>query len=198
MSRRNLKKEALSYLEGKWGSVIVILLIYLAVNSLLTLTFLGSLLFSSLILMALMNCFFAGREKNIYNIQDLVTPFNENLISRIVLSLLKGVYLFLWTLLFIIPGIIKFYSYSMSEYISLKNPTYDYKQCIDKSRKLMNGHKFELFVLHLSFIGWLILSLFTFGILLLYVLPYMSATTFLFYEKIYNENKMNNTIEEIK
>ena len=198
MSRGNLKKEALSYLEGKWGSVIVILLIYLVVNSLLTLTFLGSLLFSSLILMALMNCFFAGREKNIYNIQDLVTPFNENLTSRIVLSLLKGVYLFLWTLLFIIPGIIKFYSYSMSEYISLKNPTYDYKQCIDKSRKLMNGHKFELFVLHLSFIGWLILSLFTFGILLLYVLPYMSATTFFFFLKIYNENKMNNTIEEIK
>ena len=107
------------------------------------------------------------------------------------------VYKDLWNLT-IIGGVIKKYSYRLVPFIVAENPKIKPNDAITLSRDLMNGHKFELFVLHLSFIGWLILSLFTFGILLLYVLPYMSATTFLFYEKIYNENKMNNTIEEIK
>lgn len=190
MSRKELKKKALDNLNHKWGSAIINFLIVCFALFVLSISFLGGLLFSSLILMAYMNVYYQGRDKQEYNPGDFITPFNDNLIGRIVLSIKKTVFIMLWSLLFAIPGIIKFFSYSMSEYISLQNPEWDSRQCIDESRRIMNGHKFELFMVYLSFLGWMILSSFTFGILyFVFVGPYMHATIFNFYEELYNEDK---------
>lgn len=97
---------------------------------------------------------------------------------------LMGIYIFLWTLLFIIPGIIKGYSYAMTPYILLEHPELSANDAITRSKEMMNGHKWRLFCLHFSFIGWGILCLFTFGIGYLWLMPYMEASNAAFYRDL--------------
>ena len=101
---------------------------------------------------------------------------------------MKYIKILLWSLLFLIPGIVKTYAYSLCEYISLKNPDFEYKTCLALSEKMMNGHKMEFFLFQLSFIGWDLLSLLTFGILeILYVMPYRNIACALYLEHLYND-----------
>lgn len=98
---------------------------------------------------------------------------------------LKGLYTFLWSLLFWIPGIIKTYSYMMIPYILAENSNLDRKRVFQISRKMMRGHKWEAFVLGLSFLGWHVLGAFTGGIAnIFYVNPYMYATYAEFYSAV--------------
>lgn len=89
---------------------------------------------------------------------------------------LTGLYTFLWSLLFVIPGIVKGLSYSMAMYILAENKGKSARECINESKKMTDGHKAELFVLGLSFIGWALLGCITFGIAYIWVIPYMNAT----------------------
>jgi len=90
---------------------------------------------------------------------------------------LRDLFTCLWSLLFVIPGIIKHYSYRMVPYILADDPTIGGKDAITLSRQMMNGHKWNTFVLDLSFIGWELLSALTVGLLgLFYVKPYEAAT----------------------
>lgn len=95
--------------------------------------------------------------------------------------LLMGLYTFLWALLLFIPGIIKYYSYSMTYYVLHDNPELKYNGAIERSMELMKGNKMKLFLLDLSFIGWLILGLLTACIGLLWVSPYWLSTRAAFY-----------------
>lgn len=90
--------------------------------------------------------------------------------------LLTEVYLILWTLLLIIPGIIKSYSYSMVPYILADNPNIGVKKAIALSNEMTMGHKFDMFVLDLSFIGWYLLGIVALFIGVLFVFPYENAT----------------------
>ena len=89
---------------------------------------------------------------------------------------LRGLYTFLWTLLLLIPGIIKSYAYRMVPYILADNPKMGADNAITLSRKMMDGNKFELFVLELSFLGWYLLGLLALGVGILFVNPYYNAT----------------------
>ena len=103
----------------------------------------------------------------------------------VLAMLLRGVYTFLWSLLFLIPGIVKGYAYSMVPYIIYENPNLTAKQAIALSCKLTDGYKWDLFILDLSFIGWNLLSAITGGILgILYVYPYMGVTHATVYEHL--------------
>ena len=97
---------------------------------------------------------------------------------------LVGLYTLLWTLLFIIPGLIKSLSYAMTPFILADNPNLTAGQAITRSRELMDGHKWELFVLDLTFIGWDILGALTCGIGSLWVTPYKNAAYAAFYRQI--------------
>ncbi len=101
-----------------------------------------------------------------------------------VASLLIGVFVTLWSLLLVIPGIIAMYRYSMTFFILADNPSMHGLEAIRKSKEIMKGHKWELFVLELSFIGWFILCFITFGIAWIWVAPYYYVTHAAFYEKI--------------
>ena len=104
---------------------------------------------------------------------------------RITLAeLLKGIYILLWMMLFIIPGIVKDYSYAMTEFILKDNPEMSGEEAICESMRLMQGHKMQLFLLDLSMIGWLILSILTLGIGLLFLLPYNYTAHAHFYEDL--------------
>lgn len=99
-------------------------------------------------------------------------------------TLLMGVFTALWSMLFIIPGIIAAYSYSQTIYIMLDHPEMSAMEAIASSRQMMRGHKAEYFVLELSFIGWALLSGFTFGILQIWLEPYMQVTRANFYNAV--------------
>ncbi len=117
------------------------------------------------------------------NIGDLFSNFRNTWIS-FKLVFFTGLFTYLWTLLFIIPGIIKSYAYMMASYIIIENPEMGALDAITLSRRMMKGHKFEAFILDLSFIPWILLSVVTFGIAFIYVGPYMSATRANYYNRI--------------
>ncbi len=99
-------------------------------------------------------------------------------------NLLISIFTFFWTLLFFIPGIIASFSYSMTFYILADCPDTDALSAIRKSKEMMRGHKWELFCLYLSFIGWDILAAFSLGIGYLFLAPYKEQAVYAFYRNI--------------
>ena len=98
---------------------------------------------------------------------------------------LTNLFTALWSMLFLIPGIIKAYSYQMVPYILKDHPELSATETITLSRKMMDGNKWKAFLLDLSFIGWLVLGVLTFGLVLVfYTAPYMYSTDAALYETI--------------
>ncbi len=130
-------------------------------------------------------CYFrnvAERKENANrDIGALFDPLRTDAGGSIVTGLLVNVFTYLWSLLFVIPGIVKSFSYSMTYYIKLDHPEYTARQAIDESRRMMDGHKFRLFCLDLSFIGWMFVGVLALGIGVLWVQPYMEAARYEFY-----------------
>ena len=111
--------------------------------------------------------------------------FKNNYGNMVFTMFLEGLFIALWSLLFIIPGIVKAYSYRLVPYIISDNPDMNATDAIAKSRELMKGNKWNVFVLDLSFILWGILSVITLGIVhIFYVQPYILATDAEVYNKL--------------
>ena len=104
----------------------------------------------------------------------------------------------LWSLLFVIPGIIKSIEYSMSFYLLADNPDWSASDARNESMRIMQGHKWRFFRLQLSFIGWALLSYLTFGVLLIWVMPYAYAAQAAFYEEIKPRKVVYVPIEELE
>ncbi len=104
-------------------------------------------------------------------------------------AFLRGLYTALWSLLFIIPGIVKSFSYAMTPYILAENPDMTASEAIDRSRSMMDGHKGELFVLRLTFIGWNILAGLTLNLGYLLLNPYTNAAETAFYRQLQVQQK---------
>lgn len=137
-----------------------------------------------------LNAFFI---RNCCGDRDLTvtTPFSEafkNYPRKLGGSLWMGLFIFLWSLLFVIPGIIKAISYSMTQYILADCPQVRAKDALKLSMRMMRGHKWEYFVMGLSFIGWAILTALTLGILgIFYTGPYMNSSFAVFYLEVRDE-----------
>jgi uncharacterized membrane protein len=98
------------------------------------------------------------------------------------LYIVTSIFIILWALLLIVPGIIAAIRYSMSFYILADRPEIGIMEAIEESKKMMRGNKWKFFCLNLSFIGWILLSLLTLGIGLLWALPYMEVSIVAFYD----------------
>ncbi len=120
----------------------------------------------------------------------------RNYESVIILSLIEGLFTFLWTLLFIIPGVIKGLSYSMSNFILAEHPDMKATEILKESERLMDGHKTEFFLLNLSFIGWILLSFVTLHLSSIYSEPYIYTAQAEFYERIKLEKYGTHTYGE--
>ena len=101
----------------------------------------------------------------------------------------------LWTLLLIIPGIIKSFSYAMTPFIVDEFPELSCTEAIHRSRMMMRGHKFDLFWLWLSFIGWGILCILTAGIGFIWLIPYMETSMASFYEEVKEDYALNGGLD---
>ena len=125
-----------------------------------------------------------ARDGQPMDLGEIFNGFTEDFGGTLLIGLMTLIFTALWTLLLIVPGIIKGLSYSMATYIKADYPEYDWKQCMDQSQAMMKGHKGELFMLYLSFIGWFIVGALCLGVGTLWVVPYLQASEAQFYEGI--------------
>jgi len=198
MNRAEIKEKAKTSLKGKYGDAISLLFVYLGISFAggVILVFLGldetsmelasnivAIIISALFEFGMLSYFLkisrneAVSYKELFSKTNLFWPY-------IAISLLTSIFIILWSFLFIIPGIIASISYSLVYYIKLDNPELSASEVISKSKEMMSGHKWDFFVLGLSFIGWAILGIFTFGILYLWLVPYMQVTYANFYNSL--------------
>lgn len=182
-----LRAEARQALQGKWPMAAVAALIYSVIaGGLSAIPFIGGLcsLFVGLPvaygIAIVMFGVFKGKD---IDFGVLFEGFQDY--SRIfVTKLLQGIYTALWSLLLFVPGVIKHYSYAMTDYILKEEPEMKNNAAIEKSMAMMENNKMKLFLLDLSFIGWALLCIVTFGIGFLFLQPYMQVSHAAFYEDL--------------
>ena len=189
LDRKELKDKAKKSFTPHLGAILLVLLIVLVVYGLLAvMSGVGAIV--SFIIAGSISLSFASIFLNVLKgkkpvAKDLVFGFqDENLLRGLFAFLHYEIFTFLWTLLLIVPGIIKSISYSQMFYLMAENPKMTAGEAQAKSMKIMEGHKWDYFVLQLSFIPWRLLSIVTFGIAEIYVTPYVSTTNAAFYKKI--------------
>ena len=194
----NYKNRALSALENKWGNFVLITFVYgfiIGITQVLSgdkdspaiLHLIGLVLFILALPLTwgFQTLFLGAVRGGEATAKDMFEGYNKELFSRVLTTtLLYYVYVFLWSLLLLIPGCIKSYSYAMTPYILKDNPEMKNNAAIEESMRMMDGHKLELFLLDLSFIGWAILSLLTCCIGFLWLTPYMNMARVNFYEDL--------------
>ncbi|WP_242223113.1 DUF975 family protein [Bacillus cereus group sp. BfR-BA-01380] len=153
--------------------------------------FIGSIAVQGIMMYGYFNITLRFAKQESTTIDGLFEGFRKkNVFRSIKLTLLMTVYILLWSLLLVVPGIIKSFSYSMAYYILLEHPEYTASEALKKSQEMMKGHKLDLFILGLSFIGWFILGVFTFGIAYLWIYPYYTTTVSHFYLNLVNKDKV--------
>lgn len=118
---------------------------------------------------------------------EIFSAFKGNYINVVKIMLIMNIKVILWSLLFVIPGIIKELEYSMIPYILAENPNISTSEAFAQSKQMTTGQKMDLFILGLSFLGWLILGAICCGIGTLFVNPYIEAT----YAEVYYDLKQN-------
>ena len=184
MSNSELKRLAKEKLKGNWGVALVSILIAGVISSIASAAFgIVELLVIGPLAVGIACVFLGILRGRTAQFEDVLEGF-KNFFNTFITGLLVTLFTFLWSLLFVIPGIIKSYAYAMTYYLQYDHPEMSETDAITASRKMMYGHKMDLFLLDLSFIGWYLLAALTFGLLLLYVVPYHTAARTAFYEQL--------------
>ena len=186
-SNKELRAKARNQLGGgifqnQWMMVMIACLVVDLILGAVSFTAIGTLILLGPLSYGLVRVVVRrARDNKDVDFGDLFSGFTEDIGGNIVLGLLVELFTMLWSLLLIIPGIIKSYSYSQAFHIKHDDPSKDWKTCIDESRAMMNGYKWKLFCLDLSFIGWYLLGMLCFGIGVIFVTPYHQMARANFY-----------------
>ena len=130
-------------------------------------------------------------------IEDLFRGFSDDFVQNLLIRLMTSIFCALWSLLFVIPGIVKALAYSMAFYVKRDHPEYDWRMCLSESERLMEGHKMDLFILNLSFIGWAFLGVCAFGVGILWVQTYIKASEAIFYDQLVSNDVYHNNYYDI-
>ncbi len=215
----DLHREAKLALTGKWGTFVLMMLLVCIINAVVQIpeqivqtiaTINGKwtvglicvyvpLLIVTLIIV-LMNSIayqiaLLDNARGIkVDIDALLTPF-KSFGRYFMASALLFVYICLWTCLFIVPGLIKAFSYALTPYILRDNPQLSPQEAITLSSRMMDGHKLRLFKLYISFLGWFLLSILTCGIGFLWLFPYMKSSEVAFYLDVQAHYEQKSTSE---
>lgn len=195
-SSRELRHQAWEQLRKSYWMVLVVTLIVTAVPAATSVAVVGFILMGPLLVgqaIYLIDMIETGSEGK--KIELVIEGFKRSFVNSFLAVLLTGIFTFLWSLLFIIPGIIKSLAYAMTPYIIAENPEIDAMKAIDMSQEMMKGHKMELFFLHLSFIGWYILGMITFGVGMFFILPYVQTAVANFYVELRGKKVVTAEIE---
>lgn len=197
-TRVNYKDRAIASLTGKWSNAaivtLIVLLILEGVGQILTLPMGNDLGLStgtsgiwSLLCLPLAwgaTVYFLRLIRNEDISYSRVFDGYQDFVRIFCTKFLVGLYEGLWALLLIVPGVVKAYSYAMTDFILKDEPELRNNAAIEKSMRMMDGHKMELFMIDLSLIGWFILSLLTLGLGFLLLIPYYQTIHAHFYEDL--------------
>ena len=194
-TNQDYKNAALAALKGNWGPAVLLALAMFGISAVASFT--GNSVEASMFQIAVSICVAMPLTVGMYSaFRGLLHGQTENFVHNafgvsfnnwvhnVGGMLLTTVYVCLWTLCLIVPGIIKGISYGMTPFILAEKPELSANEAIELSMKMMEGHKMEFFMLWLSFIGWCILGILTLCIGYLWLVPYMYTATAAFYEDV--------------
>lgn len=204
-TNQEYKNAALAALKGKWAPAVLCAVVYMVIACAVSLSSelvdassatgvvmtvsLASMVLSIMVASPLGVGYYNAHKELLLNGDDKLVASSfrigfSNWAHNVWGMLLMGIFVFLWTLLLIIPGIIKAFAYALVPYILVDNPELSANEAINLSMKMMKGHKFDYFWLCLSFIGWILLGLLTLGIGYFWLIPYMYTTYAAFYQDV--------------
>lgn len=182
-----LMQMARESLKGKWGLAIGTFVVYMLIAGMLQLIPIigpiASLIISGPLALGLAVFSLSISRNQDAKLEQIFQGFN-NFGTALGAYLLMVLFILLWMLLLIIPGIIAAISYSMTFYILADNNSISAMDAIDKSKKMMDGYKWKYFCLGLRFLGWALLCILTLGIGFLWLMPYMQVSMAKFYDDV--------------
>lgn len=198
-TRPEIKEIAKANMKQNWGQCVAVLLILSVITVVLVTVAagVGAMLLVPVISIAANGFFVRTYRGSRGTVSDWFSDMFNNFGRRLGGYYWMGLFVYLWSLLFMIPGIVKGIAYSMTPYILADCPNVKARDALKLSMRMTQGYKADIFVTILSFFGWLILSAFTFGILeIVYVGPYMNTTLAGVYEELKNNAIENGTISQ--
>ena len=210
-SSSQLRQKGANDLSGRWGEAALLTFVYVIIAGIFSASVsagtdlfvpgLGTVL--SLLLMPMgwgySVAFLANHRRETDDPFHLGCLFDgyRDFVRIFLTLLLQGIYTVLWTLLLIVPGIIKALSYAMTPFILRDRPDLEYNDAIEFSMAMMEGHKADLFWLYLSFIGWALLCILTLCIGYFWLEPYVTSTMANFYEEVKAEFEQGGMAEAV-
>ena len=201
MSTYELKKVGKANMKLQWGASLVALIIYSALVAVATvIPVVGNIIVIGPLTFGLYYIYHLASKGQKINYWDMFKGFETSFGETFLAQVLVSIFTVLWTLLFIIPGIIKAYSYSMTIYLQMREPGLEAMDAIHKSQEYMKGYKMKMFLLDLSYIGWDILEILTCGVLMIYVEPWKMHSKMALFNEIYDKRNFveNVTYEPTK
>ena len=172
--------------SGSWLYPVLVALIIAAISGALSATFVGPMIVSGLLSVAASR-YFLGRVRGTIEpnqIETSIDGLKNNFLGSMLTGILYNVFVAIGSMIFVIPGLIFGFSFSMAFYIINDHPEMTAMEALRESHRLMKGHKMQYFLLNLSFIGWMILGSLCFGVGTLWVSAYMSTASAVFYEEL--------------
>ena len=184
-TNQDYKNAALAALKGNWPQAVLLSFVFLTINIIGAYCFPIALLVSLPLTVGFYTSFRLLCIEGQANLTENAFKIGFGNYGRHLGGmLLMTLYVLGWSILLIVPGIIKSFSYALTPFILVENPELSANEAIELSMKMMDGHKLDLFILYLSFIGWCLLSILTLYIGMLWVMPYMYTSMAAFYEDV--------------
>lgn len=179
---KEYRKIALSKIKPQFKTVALISLVYSLVflAALIVPPLLGALIIGGPLVMGFTAVIVALSKGEEVNLKTLFSEFKQ-INNKIILYVIKTLYQFFWTLILIVPGIIKALSYSMAFHVLRDSPKLEPSKALFRSKRMMNGHKLELLKLYLGYLPLILLGILSLGILFLWVAPLMALAKYEFY-----------------
>lgn len=210
LNNSTIRLNAREKLRGNWAELVLAFFIYTIIVSIISVIQLADNYFVNTVIYPLLTIvivsplalglyilFLRFHDSGTANINYLFKGFN-NIGKAIGLNIVMGIFVFLWSLLLIIPGIIAAIRYSQAMIILAENPDIGIMEAINRSKEIMAGVKAKYFFLQLSFLGWALLCLLTLGIGYLWLSPYMYTSYIIFYKDIIKHHTNDENIEVIE
>ena len=185
-TNQEIRQDVSAMLKGKWSVAVLVALVFGVIASFTSCSF-PLVLFvyapMSLGFVKMMIGYVRGTQR--MEVEGIFSAFNSTCYWKSMgLYLLQGIYTILWTLLFIIPGIVKYCSYFFAPYILADNPTMTAEESICRSMQIMEGHKMQLFLMLLGYTALAMLSSILLFIPMLWIMPYYQVALAKFYEEV--------------
>ncbi|MGA3083328.1 MAG: DUF975 family protein [Thermodesulfobacteriota bacterium] len=186
-TNRALMQQAREALKERWGLAIggsvIYFILAILISAIPKVGWIGSLIINGPLILGMSVFFLSFSRKQDAQLSQLFDGF-QRFTQALVAYLLMILFILLWTILLVIPGIVAFFSYSQTFFILAENPQMAGSDALRKSKDMMIGNRWKLFYLFWRFFGWFLLGILSLGIGFLWIMPYLQTTLARFYDDL--------------